>query len=450
MNRLFLLAAAACSPAVQLDAPDLPPPAGLVLEASSALPGEPLVLTVTGAVPGDEVFFGVGEGGPGPCLGGGVCLDVDVRRLLGSVFADPAGEATLVTPPFPDILAGLPLGIVAAVPGATPKASQAVTRFVGSTYATVDATAGPVGPGGPDPAAWTYFSFDDGVVTPASPGADPGWDLSFQRTWIGLNGGVSGGGATEVARATVGWNRTDEAADAGPFGTDLADADGDGVPELAMLDWFDYDVATHTLQSDGDVWVVHTTDDRYAKLQMVDYYSATGVSGTPTFRWEWIAGAVTQSSVDATAGSAGPVPDDAAWVYLDLATGARVSPADPADDDGWDLALQRTHVATNGGTTGTGGVMVAYGGDVFRDASPNGAAWLADDGTDAVSASSPAGRWYDYDPTSHTVSARDDVFLVRATDGRTYRVQFLDYYDGAGVSGHVELRWQPVPDASAP
>jgi PKD repeat protein len=47
------------------------------------------------------------------------------------------------------------------------------------------------------------------------------------------------------------------------------------------------------------------------------------------------------------------------WVYVDLDTFSVVTPAAPADDQRWDLAIRRFVVKLNGGSSGTAGVAVA-------------------------------------------------------------------------------------------
>ena len=43
------------------------------------------------------------------------------------------------------------------------------------------------------------------------------------------------------------------------------------------------------------------------------------------------------------------------------------------------------------------------------------------------------------------LSARDDVVhVVKSAGGNCFKVQMLDYYDDAGTSGYVSLRWAAV------
>ena len=51
--------------------------------------------------------------------------------------------------------------------------------------------------------------------------------------------------------------------------------------------------------------------------------------------------------------------DTEQWVYVDLDRRTEVTPADPLDDQVWDIAFRRFHMALNGGVSGTGGVTAA-------------------------------------------------------------------------------------------
>ncbi|RMH39585.1 MAG: hypothetical protein D6689_16075 [Deltaproteobacteria bacterium] len=147
------------------------------------------------------------------------------------------------------------------------------------------------------------------------------------------------------------------------------------------------------------------------------------------------------------------------WVYLDLETKAEVDPATPDDSDDWDLAFQRFKIKSNGGASGTGGVEVAVLPDADFDALSRApevgyivdAPDSDDDDEDPDTAFLGGDGWYDYDPSSHTLSPRDIVYVVRTVEGGYFKLQMLDYYDDAGTSGFPTFRWGPVePPAGSP
>jgi hypothetical protein len=142
-----------------------------------------------------------------------------------------------------------------------------------------------------------YVSFaSDVAVTPADPLADSGWDLSFARYLIAVNGGVSGPGAGQVT-AVPGATLADlHQAPAGPWTTDAADADGDGVLEYALLNWYDYDPATHQLNPADRVYIIQTPTSGPIALAFDGYYRDDGASGYTTFTWKPVAAPSTRLS----------------------------------------------------------------------------------------------------------------------------------------------------------
>ncbi len=141
-------------------------------------------------------------------------------------------------------------------------------------------------------------------------------------------------------------------------------------------------------------------------------------------------GGVTLVEVDASA--------EGEVVYMDLGAHGESDAA-----SGWELAFVRYDVTVNGGSSGEGGVEVApVEGTAFADLSA-----LPADGwrTDTAEAAA-LGDWYDYDPSTHTLSAADRVYAVRNGDGEAWKIQFVDYYDDAGNSGFPSFRWAVLGD----
>ena len=136
------------------------------------------------------------------------------------------------------------------------------------------------------------------------------------------------------------------------------------------------------------------------------------------------------------------------WVYLDLETMSLVEPGTPENSTEWDLAFKRSDIAVNGGVSGSGGVEVAafpeYW-DKFEDytyAPPHGFA-TDEAGEDGETAYVMA-EWYDYDPSTHTLSAADMLYFVQSVEGNYYRLRFIGYYDSEGTSGNVSFEFGPV------
>ena len=135
--------------------------------------------------------------------------------------------------------------------------------------------------------------------------------------------------------------------------------------------------------------------------------------------------------------------DEAAFVYLDFEGKAEV-----AAGDAWDLGFARFNVATHVEVA----VLMGAAFDEVTAAPADGYVGDAADPETAMQETMPGfafDLWYDYDPATHVLTARDDlVYVVHTPEGNYFKVQMLDYYDEAGSSGHVTLRWAPLAPPS--
>lgn len=118
--------------------------------------------------------------------------------------------------------------------------------------------------------------------------------------------------------------------------------------------------------------------------------------------------------------------DPERWVFFDFSRGSVVSDPGPGE---WDLAFNRFSVIANGGPAfeGEGGVVDL--GEIPFDSvtvAPAGGYETTRGGRDSVNAGLE--RWYDYSFTSHVLSSRGHVYVVRTADGRHARLRFLGYY----------------------
>jgi hypothetical protein len=163
------------------------------------------------------------------------------------------------------------------------------------------------------------------------------------------------------------------------------------------------------------------------------------------------------------AGPAGPVrtvrdPDGTAvtridstsmteWIHVDLDTGAEVDAT-----AGWDIATQRYRVQLNGGVSGSAGVELVpvVGADFKAMAEAPAIGWVTDaaDGADENMepdlAFEQADGWYAYDQGTHILMPRPIVWAVRTSERAVLKLVFESYYDDAGTSGHLRMRWAPL------
>lgn len=131
-----------------------------------------------------------------------------------------------------------------------------------------------------------YFDFSAGAqTTPAVPATATNWDIAFSNYDIMQNSGPNGSGqcAAFLAYSEL-TNPTDiDGFTAQPSGAPLFS----DIPSSAMTDWYNYDGATHTLNSKGNVYIIKTASG-LVKMQILSYYTnvaGTRTSGYYTFKW---------------------------------------------------------------------------------------------------------------------------------------------------------------------
>lgn len=150
--------------------------------------------------------------------------------------------------------------------------------------------------------------------------------------------------------------------------------------------------------------------------------------------------------------------DAEAWVYFSFVSGGQVIPLDPLSSPDWDLGFQRFHIVSNGGASGSGGAAIAVLTEQSFEAVVSAPAdgYLPDqpdgDDSDTVvnSAFEEGDGWYAYDETTNRLSPRANVYVVQTGRGAHYKIALVDYYDGAGSSGHPSFSWAALPEIELP
>ncbi len=162
-----------------------------------------------------------------------------------------------------------------------------------------------------DEEAWRYLDLD----TRADDGAAERWDLGFSRFRIRTNGGASGeGGVALAALGQADFEAVARAPDDG-YRVDQPDseADADSEPDNAFNggeeDWYAYNVMSHTLSPLPLVYVVRSTEARFYKLQIENYYDEAGTPGKLAFAWAEIGPPAMPQPPDEEAGADASVPD---------------------------------------------------------------------------------------------------------------------------------------------
>lgn len=151
-------------------------------------------------------------------------------------------------------------------------------------------------------------------------------------------------------------------------------------------------------------------------------------------------GGVTSGTVDATAGGLNASADNP-YIYLDLKAGMKVAinDLDARTSTAWDVALKRASLRANSGDSGTGGRKLA----VVQAAMLSGvtaaptAGYTTDKFTDAncqlvtLPAGEPLssfGEWYNYDPNTHIVTPKGEVYVIERPDGSHTALRLVTYY----------------------
>lgn len=123
------------------------------------------------------------------------------------------------------------------------------------------------------------------------------------------------------------------------------------------------------------------------------------------------------------------------------------------DLTGWDIALQRFKIMSNGGVSGSGDVEIAIIKDQSYDEvteAPSSGYEVDQEDSEADEDSDPdyvfnqADPWFEYDFMSHSLSTKNYVYIVRTTEGQYVKISIEDYYNDVGDAGYVDLRLERV------
>jgi hypothetical protein len=322
---------------------------------------------------------------------------------------------------------------------------------------------------------WIYFDFESrSEIAPAMAEGSKVWDLALERFKIKVNGGVSGVASVEVAALPgVDFGGLSQAPASG-YATDAAPADSadggftagtDGLAFEAGDGWYAYDLGTHVLTPRPVVYVVHTGEGNYYKLQILGYYDQAGTPGHMSFKWAPVQPPSGSGTLQVDASSA------SAWTYVSIVSGAVITVSSPATSTDWDLAFQKAQIQTNSGSSGLGkgGALVPPQGIPYDSATqsdtigftvdsmlpvpgPPGSGMFS--GNPMLSGTDGTNGWFDYDMSSHTVTPKPIFFFIRTANGNYGKLQITAYAGGiytikvAPVVRNVSVRTIDV-DASS-
>jgi hypothetical protein len=170
-------------------------------------------------------------------------------------------------------------------------------------------------------------------------------------------------------------------------------------------------------------------------------------------------GATMTATIDATAGGQMNAADRP-YVYVDLTTGTRVDVDDLAarSSMAWDIMLKRSSVRSNGGDSGPGKRTIAVvTGTSLDSVTAPATGYASDDFTtddcklDVIPGGEPKsafGEWYDYDPTTHSVTPKGEVYIIERADGSRTAVRVDSYYGDAAMpmrGAFYRVEWKQLP-----
>lgn len=146
-----------------------------------------------------------------------------------------------------------------------------------------------------DKTQWVFLDLDDRAYPNVDENKVGSWDLAFQRVKIHVNGGITGsGGVTGLFIEGADAFANTAAAPVGDYVTDV-EANADPAEDIFGEDgrvfgfWYDYASQGHVVTPKARTYVVKSTEHRYFKLKITDYYNAARTSAHYTIEWQEIA-----------------------------------------------------------------------------------------------------------------------------------------------------------------
>jgi hypothetical protein len=158
-------------------------------------------------------------------------------------------------------------------------------------------------------------------------------------------------------------------------------------------------------------------------------------------------GGVTSGTIDATAGGTAASADNP-YIYLDLVNGTRVDITDVGSrtSTAWHLALKRASIKVNSGDSGPGAVAVAavpaatLGEVTAVPATLATDDWATDDCMLVAGATgeplTAMGDWYDYDATTHQLTPKTEVWVIKLGNDAgapVRKLRITTYYGDAAM-----------------
>lgn len=136
---------------------------------------------------------------------------------------------------------------------------------------------------------WVLFDFEKGRVV-VGEFTSPGWDVSFKRTKLLTNSGVTNrsgpGGAFGLGEVLLEMAVPPASV---PFAVDVLGGEDDDEPVNPEVGrWYSYSFITHVVSAKPDTYLIRTGESRDALVQFDSYYCEDEESGCITFRYRLV------------------------------------------------------------------------------------------------------------------------------------------------------------------
>ncbi|MBN1969094.1 MAG: HmuY family protein [Candidatus Delongbacteria bacterium] len=312
---------------------------------------------------------------------------------------------------------------------------------------------------------WVYFDFDNAEEAEISdPLNSDAWDIAFQRTKIKLNGGLSG--VKENSAMIFGVeefeNVTTVPSNYYTFDDNIYFAMAPTEPytgNKALEDWYTMQGMPPTLSSKGNIYIIKRKDKDYVKLKIESYYHPeSNSSANYTIRYQ--TGIETDnstkiSSIEETLN----VNDNENWVYYSFSSeDIVVLDTVPEWDYNWDIAFRRYQIKTNSGISGSNSNMMldnevpkGFGVREYISQDFNSLRIAEEDGyVEDITLNPPMGgtpysgspifeNWYNYDPATHAISSKNNIYMIKTESGKYVKMKIDSYAD---VESGKELKFR--------
>lgn len=301
-----------------------------------------------------------------------------------------------------------------------------------------------------------YLSLGDSAqeVSVSDPAASSEWDIALSGLQVRLNGGTHA--ASDVAGYCICENEglssaelqaltaEGELAAFNAFTTSSLPSPSSFEEDAlvpAVSGWYTGEAGSGAAVNTAASWILRngTSSPIFSKFRVTSIEGATA-AGPDKVTIEY-----------ATHSASGEAFHTPATITLDVGAGpVYFSMADGVvtADDAWDLLFDGWVIRINGGVSGSGGLSAVpaegYPFEAIDAAFAASVPNVAYD-TDAFGGVFASHPWYRYNltGTDHQVWPTYDIYLIRRGD-EVYKIQFIGYYDAAGTSGTVTLRYARV------